>query len=152
AVIGGYGNLLAGSSGRFETMLRLVLIVCYALPAILPPLAILLWGGALWRSTLPKPDRARAALLVLSTGAMILTALPRPDVMHLGFVAALPFALTGAGLARIFPLRVTIPLAFASMFLGIVFAANLFTGWSGAARIASPVGELRVPPPQAADF
>jgi len=48
SIIGGYRGLLEGSHGMAETAVRLILIVCVALPAILPPLAILLGGLMLW--------------------------------------------------------------------------------------------------------
>ena len=95
SIIGGYHALLEGSHGILETIVRLILIACVALPAILPPLAILLGGLALWRSQKTGEHRDVLALLLPAVAALAITAFPRADVMHLAFIAALPYVAGG---------------------------------------------------------
>jgi hypothetical protein len=121
-----------------------------ALPAILPPLAILLWCFALWRGASSTEDRGAIQLLMFATAALVITAFPRADVMHLAFIAALPYALAGAALARLLPARAGITLAMVSMLMAAVFSANYFRGWRETARVDSPAGVLRVPLDQVA--
>ena len=150
SVIGGYRNLLEGTSGVGELVVRMVVVICVALPAILPPLAILLWGFALWRRTAPTEHRGTIQLLLLATIGLVITAFPRADVMHLAFIAALPYALAGAGLARLLPARAGVTLAMASLLMAAIFAGNYFRGWQETARVPSPAGVLRVPLDQVA--
>jgi 4-amino-4-deoxy-L-arabinose transferase-like glycosyltransferase len=149
SIIGGYRALFEGSHGGLETAVRMVLIACVALPAILPPLAIVLGGLALWRGQ-PR-DREILALLLPAVAALAITAFPRADVMHLAFIAALPYALVGCALARLLPTRAASWLALGSMVLAAVFASNYVRGWRESARVSSPAGVLRVPNEQAAD-
>ena len=106
SIIGGYRALLEGSHGIPETSVRLILIACVALPAILPPLAILLGGLMLWRSQKKAGEQRDVLTLLLpAVAALAITAFPRADVMHLAFIAALPYALVGVALASLLPAR-----------------------------------------------
>ncbi len=96
SVIGGYRALFEGANGIGELIVRIILVACIAIPAILPPAAILLWGFALWRGTAPEEHRRTIPLLLFATAALVMTAFPRADVMHLAFIAALPYALVAA--------------------------------------------------------
>lgn len=144
SVIGGYGNLLKDSAGPFELGVRLVLVACYALPAILPPAAILLVALALVRGKMPSAGRPQILLLVFAMIALVFTAFPRADMMHLAFVGALPFVLTSVTLAECMPARAAGYLACVAVALATLFAANYFKQWASAGRVASPVGGLRV--------
>ena len=148
SVIGGYGSLLKDAAGPFELAMRLLLIACYALPAILPPAAMILWSVAMARGTMPTPGRAPIQLLVLAMLALVATTFPRADMMHLAFVAALPYVLTGVFLSRSLPARATAYLAFAALAFATLFAGNYFKGWATAGRLSSPIGRLRVPSEQ----
>jgi 4-amino-4-deoxy-L-arabinose transferase-like glycosyltransferase len=150
SIIGGYRALFEGSNGSLETTLRLVLIACVALPAILPPLAILLGGLALWRGQLGN-QREVLFLLLPAVAALALTAFPRADMMHLAFIAALPYVLVGCALASLLPARPASWLALGSIVLAAAFASNYVRGWRESARVSSPAGVLRVPNEQAAD-
>ncbi len=150
SIIGGYRALLEGSHGILETTVRLVLIACVALPAILPPLSILLGGFALGRG---KAGGQRDVLTLLLPGvaALAITAFPRADVMHLAFIAALPYALVGCALANLLPARAASWLALGSMVLAAVFASNYVRGWRESSPVASPAGILQVARDQAPD-
>ena len=150
SIIGGYRALLEGAHGGLETTLRLILIACVTLPAILPPIAILLGGLALWRAA--EPDHRETLTLLLPAAACLaITAFPRADVMHLAFIAALPYALVGIALARLLPRRTASWLAMSSMVLAAMFASNYVRGWRETMPVSSAAGTLRVPVDQAAD-
>lgn len=153
SIIGGYRALLEGSHGTLETIVRLILIACLGLPAILPPLAILLGGLALWRSRSQPSGRQRDVLLLLlpAVAALAITAFPRADVTHLAFIAALPYVLVAVALSNLLPMRVASWLSIASILLATIFASNYVRGWRESSPVASPAGTLRVAPDQARD-
>jgi 4-amino-4-deoxy-L-arabinose transferase-like glycosyltransferase len=150
SIIGGYRGLLEGSHGIPETMVRLVLIACVALPAILPPLAILLGGVVLWKGK-SSEQRAVLTLLLPAVAALAITAFPRADVMHLAFVAALPYAVVGAALASLLPARAASWLSIVSILLAAIFASNYLRGWRESSPVPSPAGTLQVARNQAPD-
>jgi 4-amino-4-deoxy-L-arabinose transferase-like glycosyltransferase len=150
SIIGGYRALLEGSHGTLETIVRLILIACVALPAILPPLAILLGGLVLWRG---RTGEQRDVLLLLlpAVAALAITAFPRADVMHLAFIAALPYVLVAAALSSLLPARAASWLAIASILLATIFASNYVRGWRESSPVPSPAGTLQVVRDQAPD-
>ncbi len=148
-IIGGYGALLEGASGLPETAVRMLLVACVALPAILPVAAILLWGALLWRNKIPAEQRPVIGLLLVAEIIFVMTTWPRQDVMHLAFVAALGYALSAGALARLIPPRAGAALAMASSLLATVFASNYVRGWTQTVPVPSPVGTLRVEADQA---
>ncbi len=104
-IVGGYRALFEGSSGGYEWTIRAILVACVALPAILPPVALLAWAAAMWRRTIPEQIRPTVQLLLLTLIAFVATLFPRADVMHLAFIAALSYVLAGAALAQMIPDR-----------------------------------------------
>jgi hypothetical protein len=152
AIIGGYHALLDGANGPLEAAVRFVLVACVALPAILPVAATLLWGVLLLRGKVQPEQRPVIVLLLLAGCVFVITTLPRPDVMHLAFVAALPYALVAAALARILPPRPGAALAMGTTLLATLFASNYVKGWNQTVSIPSPVGTMRVPADQAAQM
>ena len=154
SIIGGYRGLLEGSHGIPETAVRLILITCVALPAILPPAAIVLGGILLWRRWRREQARDQRDLLTLllpAVAALAITAFPRADVMHLAFVAALPYVLVGAALASLLPARAASWLAIGSILLAAIFASNYVRGWRDSSPVPSPAGILQVARDQAPD-
>jgi hypothetical protein len=133
-----------------ETALRLILIACVALPAILPPVAILLAGLTWWREK-DRGQRDALTLLLPAAACLAITVFPRADVMHLAFIAALPYALVGIALARLLPRRPASWLAMGWIVLAAMFASNYVRGWRETTPIPSAAGMLRVPADQAAD-
>jgi 4-amino-4-deoxy-L-arabinose transferase-like glycosyltransferase len=152
SIIGGYRALIEGANGFLDIAVRVLLVACVALPAILPIAAILLWGALLWRGKVPAEQRPVIGLLLLAAGVFVITTLPRADVMHLAFVAALPYALAAAAFARLLPSRARAALAMGSSLLAILFASNYAKGWNQTVPMQTPVGILRVPVDQASEF
>jgi len=148
AIIGGYRSLFEGSQGVVELLVRLVLVCCVALPALLPPAAILLQGFAIGRERV-KEHREVLWLLLGAVVALAASTFPRADVMHLAFIAALPYALTGCALAVLLPPRASSWLGLGAMTLAAIFASNLVRGWRDVVPVSSPVGVLRVARDQA---
>ena len=149
SIIGGYGALLKGSPGILETIVRLILIACVALPAILPPLAILLGGVALWRSRETGEHREILLVLLPAAAALVISAFPRADMMHLAFVAALPYVLVAVALASLLPARAASWLSIVWILLATIFASNYVRGWRDSSPVASPAGTLQVAADQA---
>jgi len=150
SVIGGYGRLLADAAG-LEKFLRLIFVACLALPAVLPPLAALLWGFLFWRKKARPDSKPAIQLLLLAGAALVLSTFPRADLFHLGFVAALSYVLAAAALAQFLSLRAGAILAFTMIPLAALFALNDVTGWWSARAVSSPVGTIRVAPDLAPD-
>jgi 4-amino-4-deoxy-L-arabinose transferase-like glycosyltransferase len=145
SVIGGYGRLLADSAG-LEKFLRLIFVVCLALPAVLPPLAAVLWVFLFWRKKAPSESKPAIQLLLLAAAALVASAFPRADLFHLGLVAALPYVLAVAALAQFLSVRAGAILAFTMIPLAALFALNDVTGSWSARAVSSPVGTIRVAP------
>ncbi len=152
SINGGYQNLLKGADGLAGWIVSLAMIACIALPAILPPVAFVGWTAALWRGKVAMRERPELLLLILSMGSLIVTAFPRANMVHLAFVAALPYALAGAALARVLSAKISTALAIGPLMLATMFAANYFIAWHGTTAISSPVGRLRVSNDELADF
>jgi 4-amino-4-deoxy-L-arabinose transferase-like glycosyltransferase len=150
SVMGGYSRLLADAAG-VEKFLRLVFVTCLALPAVLPPLAALLWAFLFWRKKAPPESKTAIQLLLLATAAMVASTFPRADLFHLGFVAALPYVLAAAALGQLLSLRAGAIVAFTMIPLAALFALNNVTGSWSARVVASPVGTIRVAPNLAPD-
>ncbi len=144
SVIGGYRQLIEGTAG-LERMLRVLFVACLALPAIVPPAALLLWLTAFLRKKAPVELRPEILLLSLTTVALALSAFPRADLFHLAFVAAIPYALAAAALARLMTIRAGAILAFTFIPLALLFSLNNVIGAFSTRSIASPVGKLRAP-------
>jgi 4-amino-4-deoxy-L-arabinose transferase-like glycosyltransferase len=147
SVIGGWKRLLTSapgeSSGPAEIILRGIFILCLALPAILPPLAVGSWGWAMWRKKIAAQHFDSLLLLILAMVALIAAAFPRMDIMHLGLVAALPYVLAAAGLATILTLRPGAILAFSVLPLAVLFSLNSLLGWFQSKPVATPAGTVR---------
>jgi 4-amino-4-deoxy-L-arabinose transferase-like glycosyltransferase len=152
SIIGGYRALLEGSHGTLETVVRLILIACVALPAILPPLAILLGAIMLWRCSRREEAREQRDVLLLllpAVAALAITAFPRADVMHLAFIAALPYVLAATALASLLPARAASWLSIVLILLASIFASNYARGWRESSPVLSPAGTLQVARDQA---
>jgi hypothetical protein len=144
SVLGGYSALFEDLSGNLDLVIRAILVSCVALPAILPPLALVAWGWLLWRGKVSADQRSIAVLFLLASGALILALSPRPDVMHLAFVVALPYILTAAAFSKLVPPAVRLPSGMLAVFMAVLFSLHSFSGLGAMSNVASPVGELRV--------
>ena len=144
AILGGYGALFEDSSGILELAIRVLLVGCVALPAILPPLALLGWGWLLWRKKVDAEQRPVAVLLLLAAAALIAALSPRPDVMHLAFVVALPYVLAAAAFSKLIPIPARVPIGLFAVLMAALFSLNSFTTLSKTSYLETPVGNLRV--------
>ncbi len=149
SIIGGWGLVLQGAQG-LEKVMTLAILTCLELPAILPLASLALWAAVAWRGKIRAGESGVVAFLLLSMTALVLTALPRADVMHLAFVAALPYALTAAAAARLVPARAGAWLTLTVLVFPALFAANYWNSWRTTGTLETPVGRLRVPPDQLA--
>jgi len=132
AIIGGYGALFQGAS-VWELPIRFCVVVCMALPALLPILAV----GIVWTQR-----KTELLYLLLCVIALVASTYPRSDVAHLAYVAALPYALVG-----ILVYRLLAPRARAWLTAAIAVWAAVFA-WQaelpGNLRsIHTPAGEVR---------
>jgi hypothetical protein len=143
--------VLEGARG-FEKATLLAILTCLELPAILPATAIGLWALAAWPGKIRAGEGPVVTLLLLSMTALVLSTYPRPDVEHLAFVAALPYALTVAGAARLVPPGTGIWIAAVPLLFSALFAGNYLRGWLATGTVASPVGGLRVEKEQLAEM
>lgn len=144
--IGGYRRLLEGPGG-LDAVLRGLFVLCFALPAILPPLGIALWGLLKLRKDPECTNRPpEIALLVLASIAFVLSTFPRADIMHLAFISAIPYALVAAGFARLLSLRAGAILAFSVIPFALLFSVNDFAGSLSAKTVSTPIGRIRTAP------
>ncbi len=93
SIIGGYAALFKDASS-WELAVRGCVVLCLALPAVLPVVAIAGGGFLLAQQRKSGSDPLRSVLpyLLLSIAALAASAHPRSDVAHLAYVAALPYA------------------------------------------------------------
>ena len=143
AIIGGYAMLFEGASA-WEMPARTWIVVCVALPAVLPVLVVT--GGALFlaRPALPTPAlRPALFYLMLSVAALAASTYPRADVEHLAYVSPLSYALAGILAYRCIPAESR---AYLSLWLGVwgaIFLLQARSQWSGEI-VQTPVGHARV--------
>jgi hypothetical protein len=148
SIIGGYSAILIGTN-PVDTAIRLGLVVCLALPALLPPLNLVGWAVRLFRNTV---EDTRAILYLLAcSAAFVIGTLPRPDLMHLSFAAVPACALAAIYISRYAPPRAAAWLSIWFLLWACLFAFNAASGFGRLQPATSPVGELRVAPDQAAD-
>jgi len=143
AVNGGMADLLKGAQGMERAML-LVIVTFMELPAILPVLAVALWLLVWKLGRINKEERGVIALLLLLMIALIATAYPRPDVAHLVFVAAIPYVLTVAAIARLIPSSAGIWVSVVPCLFSLMFGGTLVREWMDSRTMPSPVGPLQV--------
>lgn len=75
AIIGGYSAILIGAN-PLDTALRVGLVVCLALPALLPPLNLAAWAVGFRRG--PVDDTQALLFLLACSAALVAGTLPRP--------------------------------------------------------------------------
>ncbi len=141
AVIGGYRALFQGASPG-ELPIRFCIVLCLALPALLP-LVTVAGGAMLWR-------RERIEVLpylLLCIIALVVSTHPRSDVAHLADIAALPYAAAGILAYRGLGPR---PRAWLAAFVGVWAAVFAWQGQAGHWNaLRTPVGEVRADAGQA---
>ena len=143
SIIGGYGRIFADLSGPALAFTALF-VFFIALPAILPPLAFVLWAIEHRRRALAPEHAPLIALLLAVTAALVATAFPRADIMHLALVAALPTALCAAALSRLLPARAAGLTSVLFCLGALAFASNHVRAFATATGLPSPAGKLLV--------
>jgi len=121
---GGYGALFKDAAGA-EYLIRGAVVFFVALPALLPPIA-LVW-------LLPKHRSRLTILLVVCAAALLVSCLPRWDLDHLEYVEPLFLILAGAWLAQALPPR---PLAAAAVMFTGTAAVFLFVAIAGVLQLS----------------
>ena len=149
AINGGYRAVLAGPHDLLGV--RLAVVLCLALPAVLPILGV----AGCTAEILARPKRETApgqpplAYLAACLAAYVATTYPRPDVSHLAFVAPLGYVLAARTLTKVLPPAAGVA-AFALVFMCALAPASFTAaGVVTAQRVESPAGTLRVPGPSA---
>lgn len=141
--IGGYGNLLEGPRD-FSMLIRGLVVLSLALPAILPVTNLAGWPVALALRPPGNPVKRRAIqyLLVCSV-ALVASTYPRPDLTHLAWVAPVAFVLAAALIAQAASRWIQASVIVIAIF-GAAILLLYLAGTLGGARLNSPVGEVRV--------
>ena len=134
SIIGGWATLFTGQGA--ERVIGSLLLVGLALPAILP-VVVVPWS--FWRR---EPQFVYLALVTL---ALVISAFPRVDVMHLAFFAALPLALGTVLLARH---RAAGAVAVALSVVALLYVAGYAVERVKLRSVTSPVGTLRAAAPE----
>jgi hypothetical protein len=145
AVIGGYRAALGASVAGGGGVTGALALFCFALPAVLPPVALAAWSLTLLRS---RDERRRAAdgaipYLLACMAMEVVSAYPRADLLHLAFVAALPAVLTAVWIARYAP-GWLVPVFAVPAACALVFLAEAASPLGSEVAAVSPVGTLRV--------
>jgi hypothetical protein len=141
SIIGGWPALFQGATA-WELPIRACIVLCLALPAILPVIAIA--GGAFYwfrdrESPLPGLPHLYLALCIL---ALVLSTHPRSDIAHLAYVAALSYAGAGIFAYRALAAR---PRAWITAFVAIWAAVFVWQGQASRdlTTLQTPVGTVR---------
>jgi len=143
SIIGGYGRIFADIPSA-TLPLTALFVFFIALPAILPPLAPILWAIEYRRRKLDREQVSLIALLLAVMAALVITAFPRADIMHLALVAALPAALCGAALSRLLPARAAGLTSVVFVLGSLAFTSNHIRAYASSVRLNSPAGALLV--------
>ncbi len=141
ATIGGYHDLLAGPP-NLDLIIRALVVFCLALPAILPVVNLAGWTAVL---TL-RPQAAPAVIyLLFCSVALVASTYPRPDLMHLAWVAPVPYVLGVALFSLAMPRWAQIAAVLTTMFGATLLLLHLATTLGGVS-LATPIGEVRAAP------
>jgi Dolichyl-phosphate-mannose-protein mannosyltransferase len=139
SINGGYAALFAGVSAG-QMAIEAVLVICLVLPALLPVASALAWGWALaWRKT----GNPEIVCLLFAMAALVASAFPRADVMHLAFVAAPAYVLTAVWISQRLSVRAAMGVGFLPLVCALLFLAQSVTSWAQGRDVVSPVGALR---------
>lgn len=150
SIIGGYGSSLGAATGM-DRVVRSLALFCFALPAVLPVVALVAWS--LWM-LLRRVERQWAAqngipYLLACMVMYVGSTYPRADVAHLAFVAVLPAVLTAVWIDRYAPRWLTAALLGVLVVWAGVFLAQAASGLRGEVAVVTPVGTLLATPSDA---
>jgi hypothetical protein len=129
--LGGYLDLFKDIQG-VELLARGLIVFGIALPAILPPLALLLvWITRTW------------GIVCLGALALLATAYPRFDLPHLTYVAPLFFALVAISVASVTSSKIKMPVFLVASLLLTLFASYTLLRRGSETELQSNVGVVR---------
>jgi hypothetical protein len=150
SMIGGYGTALAAGAG-VDRVARSLALFCFALPAVLPVVALVAWSLWMLLRRAGRPWAAKNAIPYLLACMVVYvgSTWPRADVAHLAFVAVLPAALTAVWIARYTPRWLTACLSGFLAVWAVVFLAQAASSLRGEVAVVTPVGTLRATPSDA---
>jgi hypothetical protein len=140
SVNGGYAALFAGVSAG-QMAIAAALVICLSLPAILPVASALAWCWSLARGEVA--NRAEIGYLLSAMAAMVASAFPRADMMHLAFAAAPAYVLTAVWISRRLSLGAALGIGFLPLVCALLFLAQSVIGWAQGRNVGSSVGALR---------
>jgi Dolichyl-phosphate-mannose-protein mannosyltransferase len=153
-----YGSIIGGYSASFRNLspsgylIHLGILVCFALPAILPILVLAGWVVEYFsrrqrQQSLPKG--LPVWYLLACVVAYVTSTLPRPDITHLAFVAALSYALAAILIGRYLSVvSQTVVLVLLLPWAAAV-GGRIVVNARGLEKLESAVGTLRVNPADA---
>jgi hypothetical protein len=149
SVIGGYRNALAGATG-LDLSVRVLVLFCIALPAILPVALIAAWTWAMSyrRDKIESPQILQTPIPYLLGCMVVLVAgtYPRSDVAHLAFVAVLPYVLAATWISWYAPRLFAAGALIVLTFVATGFVASTAKHLGAEIPVATPIGTVRVSP------
>jgi hypothetical protein len=148
ATIGGYHELLAGPL-NLDLIIRALVVFFLALPAILPVANLTGWTTVLTLRPPAAPNdvpKVPAIIyLLFCSVALVVSTYPRPDLMHLAWVAPVPYVLGTALFALAMPRWAQIAAVLTTMFGATLLLLHLGTTLGGVS-LATPIGVVRASP------
>ncbi len=147
AIIGGYHDLLAGPF-NFDLLIRALVVLCLALPAILPVTNLAGWTGVLTLCPQVAPEPRALVYLLGCSVALVVSTYPRPDLMHLAWVAPVAYVLGVALVSLALPRWAQTAAVVTAMFGSMLLLLHLVTTLSSV-NLATPIGNVRASPDSA---
>jgi len=153
-----YGFPLGGYRALMQTVAAAPLIIwpvlslSIMLPAVLPIVAVLGWGGVWlwrWRIHAGSTNSFREPYLAACLAGYVLSTQPRPDITHLTIVSPLGYVLVAILVCRYLKPAVGLTVFSLALPWGILLAAQSTVTLAKAAVVATPAGVLRVAPEEA---
>jgi 4-amino-4-deoxy-L-arabinose transferase-like glycosyltransferase len=136
-VIGGYANLFQGVTGG-EMVVVAIFLLFLTLPATLPVLAVVAWPIRLRHRAEPM-----IVFLLVSMLALIVSTLPRPDLIHLMYISPVAFALASVLITRALPGRATMIIAICSLLMAATDFSIAANRRIGEPSIQTRLGTIR---------
>jgi 4-amino-4-deoxy-L-arabinose transferase-like glycosyltransferase len=138
--IGGYHDLLAGPL-NLDLIVRALVVLCLALPAILPVTNLAGWTIRL--RSVDAPKRPVIVYLLFCSVALVASTYPRADLMHLAWVASVAYVLGAALFSLALPKWSQTAAVVIAIFGSTLLLLHLTLTLS-AAKLGTPIGEVRV--------
>jgi hypothetical protein len=135
AVFGGWAGLFAGAHGA-EVLPRVLFLTPFLLPALLPPLCVLMW------LRLSRGLRSSALYLLFCGTALVASAYPRWDLLHLLYVSPVFLVLAAVWLDRTAAPMARISIFFLLSIPAAAMAAHTLAGEGASITLTTPAGSI----------